>query len=304
MRVIRYLILCSVFQQILNQNSTETESSPLFEHTEGPCEYVTFWNSFLQSFSLILISELADNTLILCLIFSTKLSKLTILSIACLAMVLMNLLSIGIGYSMPFLFYGGLMDWIAIIFFSIFGVMLINDAANKENLPLIHRKDSFQYSRRGIEDRKDSKLSSEDLNILVDGSDHHTPLISDQVNHSREEEKKINKALSSEDSKLDIDKKDIHQRNKTLLIWTFFSSLAIGQCGSKSQLSTIIISSVYNIWGVILGTTIAHILCILLAVYAGSIIGKFVTERILTYIAGFLFMVFSFQLILIKFNLL
>lgn len=304
MRVSRYLLFCLIIQKILNQNSTETESSPIFEHNEGPCEHVTFWNSFLQSFSLILISELVDNTLILCLIFSTKLSPITLISIACLAMILMNLLSIGIGYSMPFLFYGGLMDWIAIIFFTIFGVILINDATNKDNMQMAYRKDSLHLSRRSI-DRKDSKLSSEDINQIVDGSDHHTPLIPDQVNISHEEEKKYYKnTVSSEDSKLDIDKKDHHYKNKTLIIWTFFSSLAIGQCGSRSQLSTIIISSVYNIWGVILGTTTAYISCILLAVYAGSMIGKFVTERILTYIAGFLFMVFSFQLILIKFNLL
>lgn len=304
MRIIRLLIFCFLIQQILNQNTTTTQSSPIFEHVEGPCEHLSFWNSFIQSFSLIFISELADNSLILCLIFSTKLSTLTIISIACLAMVLMNLLSIGIGYSMPFLFYGGLMDWIAIIFFTIFGVMLINDAANRENINLGFRKDSYQYSKKGTEDRKNSKLSSEDLNVLVDGSDHHTPLISDQVNYSREEEKKINSTLSSEDSRIELGKKDYIQRNKTLIIWTFFSSLAIGQCGSRSQLSTIVISSVYNIWGVIIGTTIAHISCILLAVYAGSLITKLVTERILTYIAGFLFMVFSFQLILIKFNLL
>jgi putative Ca2+/H+ antiporter (TMEM165/GDT1 family) len=221
-------------------------------------------------------------------------------------MILMNLLSIGIGFVVPFILYGSIMDWVAIIIFTLFGIVLIKDAASKENVTLDLRRESFAISKdKPDSNKKTRRLSSEDhisaLNKLEESS-KQAPLLNNNNLDSNEEEKKYFKNLNSgEENQIDLEIKDIKSRNN-LFVWTLFSSLAFAECGSRSQISTIIISSVYNIWGVLLGTTVAHIVCILLAVYAGHIIGRFVTERLLTYLGGFLFLLFAFQLIYLKFD--
>jgi len=97
--------------------------------------------------------------------------------------------------------------------------------------------------------------------------------------------------------------KNQKQKAEKMLIWLIFSSLSISECGSRSQIRTIMISTVYNILGVFLGTTLGLLICIIIAVYYGNLISKLITEKLLTYICGILFLLFSIQLFFIKFQL-
>ena len=276
------VLILKIFLILINLNSiislNGNEKSLI---TETADYHLSFKNSVLQSFGLILISEIGDNTFILCLVFSNKLPKFILVAVASSAMILMNLFSVLIGYSVPLIFYGSVMDWLAVIIFTILGIILLKDGGNEDNnITLLQRKETLRIDNKLISIEQKEKTTNE--------NDLASPLIPSEFEGNDTNE---------------FNKVEINSKQKKILIWSFFSSLAIAECGSRSQISTIIISSIYNIYGVVIGTSLAYIVCILLAVYLGKIISKFLTERILTYIGGFLFLLFSIQLLIIKLKL-
>jgi len=62
------------------------------------------------------------------------------------------------------------------------------------------------------------------------------------------------------------------------------------------------LATVYNFSGVILGTTTALICTIVSAVYLGSYISKYISEKTLNYIAAIIFFAFGLEILLSKFG--
>jgi putative Ca2+/H+ antiporter (TMEM165/GDT1 family) len=54
------------------------------------------------------------------------------------------------------------------------------------------------------------------------------------------------------------------------------------------------------LWGVLIGSCLAHTLCILLAIYLGNFLSKYLTEKQMCYFGGLIFFVFSIQILLLK----
>ena len=94
---------------------------------------VGFLSSVIQSFGIIFVSEIADRTFILVLIYASKISWLPLLITGLLAMGLMNILAIGVGYLVPLILVKGLIDWIGFACFFLFGVFSIYDYFTKDS---------------------------------------------------------------------------------------------------------------------------------------------------------------------------
>ena len=92
----------------------------------------SFIKSVSQSFTIIFLSELADKTFILVLIYASKLSWFPLLFTSLLSMALMNILAISIGYLVPLILVKGIIDWIGFFCFLIFGIVSINESLNME----------------------------------------------------------------------------------------------------------------------------------------------------------------------------
>lgn len=78
--------------------------------------------------------------------------------------------------------------------------------------------------------------------------------------------------------------------------------MILEECRDKSQLETIVIASIYNPLGVYIGTTCGFASCVILAILSGKLIGKYKTERMITFFWGAIFLLFTLQYLLIKFN--
>lgn len=87
-----------------------------------------FFSSFFRSFSLLLVSEVMDKTFIIILYFSTKLPPSKLLFFSGVSLIFMNCISIIIGYSLPFLLYRTLIEWIALISFIFLSFAYVNEA--------------------------------------------------------------------------------------------------------------------------------------------------------------------------------
>lgn len=84
------------------------------------------------------------------------------------------------------------------------------------------------------------------------------------------------------------------------IIYTLIYSILIAECGDRSQISSILLATVYNFTGVMVGTTVALFCTIVLAVYLGSYISKYISEKTLNYIAGFIFLLFGLEILFTK----
>ncbi len=93
---------------------------------------INFFSSFYRSFSLLLVSEVMDKTFIIILYFSTKLPPSKLLFFSGVSLIFMNCISIIIGYSIPFLLYRTLIEWIALISFIFLSFAYVNEAYHLE----------------------------------------------------------------------------------------------------------------------------------------------------------------------------
>jgi len=73
------------------------------------------------------------------------------------------------------------------------------------------------------------------------------------------------------------------------IAWT----LIMAELGDKSQIAAIVIGATQNFYGVLIGTSLAHSLCTVIAIVFGKIFSKYVTTRQITIIGGFIFLIFA-----------
>ena len=92
-----------------------------------------FWPSFCQSLAIIFVSEIADRTFILEMIYYPKIGAIPLLVTATLAMGLMDAIAISIGYLLPMLLLREIVDWIGFAFFTLFGIFSIYDFVTMES---------------------------------------------------------------------------------------------------------------------------------------------------------------------------
>lgn len=108
----------------------EAKKQKIIHAGEFECNFIS---SFFRSFSLLLVSETMDKTFIIILYFATRLSPGKLFFYSSVSLIFMNSLSIIIGYSLPFLLYRTLIEWIALISFIFMSFAYVNEAYNLED---------------------------------------------------------------------------------------------------------------------------------------------------------------------------
>ena len=72
-----------------------------------------------------------------------------------------------------------------------------------------------------------------------------------------------------------------------------FTMTFIAEWGDRSQLATIVLAGLNNVWGVILGGCAGHTVCTAAAVLVGMIVAKFISARVITFIGALVFIGFA-----------
>jgi putative Ca2+/H+ antiporter (TMEM165/GDT1 family) len=233
----------------------------------------TFIETAFSGFSVIILAEIGDKTFFLVMIFSTTNSFLTTILTASSVMLLWNFICLMIGSSIPVLFYKGFFDIVGMLVFLIFGLTMIYTAYHMDHHPL-HKslnETKSELSRKSLT-RKSFKTSTTDDNEKL-----REPLIKPDVESSEPHENETD----------EYEDEAFHSK------WAFTSSLAIAEFGDKTQISSIIMGSTQNFYAVLLGTSLARIGGIILAIIFGKIIARNVTTKQVTYLGGFIFIIFS-----------
>jgi len=64
----------------------------------------------------------------------------------------------------------------------------------------------------------------------------------------------------------------------------------LAEWGDRSQLATIVLAGMNNVYGIIIGGVLGHSICTGLAVICGALIGKKISVRIVTVIGAIIFL--------------
>jgi len=235
--------------------TTEPGFKPIIENQYFEATQA-FYPSLIQSFLVIFLSEIADRTFILVLIYSLKMHWLPLIITSMLAMAFMNLLAIVAGYTVILLIPRSLINWIGFGCFLAFGIFSVYEGITMES-KTIHE----EYQEEMTEQGKNYQLANDEEN-----------------NNNEAKNEKSMLALCAE----------------------LFGFLCLSELGDKSEISTVTIAAVYNLYAVLIGTMVAYFACILIATFLGLVIGKFLTEKRMTIIGGILFICFAIQILIIK----
>ena len=252
------IINLAIMQSEVTQSVTVIESNNLEVGIPDKVKPKNFLDSFLSGFGLIFISEVGDKTFFLTILYATDHSLIETVFLTSLTMCGLNFISLSIGFLIPFFLYRNIIDWIGIIIFTIFGIMMLIEAFSQD---------------------KDENLMH-DLDEL---------------------EKELEKEKRDEDiknKKIDVEnnlKESFISKKKSIFTsrWAYISGLIIAEMGDKSQISAIVLGAINNFYGVLLGTSFAFVLCIILSSITGRELASKLTHKQLTILGGVMFLLFA-----------
>lgn len=224
-------------------------------------ETTHFFPSLTSSFFLIFISEISDKSFLLIMLMTSKIPLFYLYITAISATLLMNYISIFLGFLLPYIINEIYVKIMSVFIFLIFGIFSLIQSFS-ENVELefdFEKNDNNYYLLDEYNNKTETNYTS------------RTTQINDNLNQINVETKKLCFAL--------------------------FFGIFLSDIGDKSQLATITISSTYNIFGVLIGTTFAFLLTIILAINFGNfVIEKFSTKYLLRF-GGLLFLIFASRIL-------
>ena len=82
------------------------------------------------------------------------------------------------------------------------------------------------------------------------------------------------------------------------IIFTIFLILCLSDLGDKSQITVITMAAIYDLYGILIGSTFALLGTVTLAVLFGTWICEKVSPKILFFIGGLIFLIFGGEVLL------
>ena len=237
----------------------------------------SFISSFWYSLSFIFISDLTDKSIFLIIFLSKKLPLLTLYIVSLSAVLLMNYLSILLGYYLPKLIPQIYMEIIAFILFTSFGILSLIES-RKENEIVIEFKELN-------DSENDYSLMNEELETDIE---------------SNKELLFTTRMRSNSISTIDF---NVNNDSNFGLITAIFFALCLSDLGDKSQLAIVTMAAIYNIYGILLGSTIALLGTVTLAVLFGNWLTEKISPKKLLFIGGLIFLVFGGETLVSIYNI-
>jgi putative Ca2+/H+ antiporter (TMEM165/GDT1 family) len=240
-----------------------------------------FLSSITSSFFLIFLSEITDKTFIIIILMTSKLPSLILYITALSATLLMNYISIGLGYLLPLIINQTVMNCIAFSLFLMFGIISIMEGkAIEKNNGL---SDLFELTKKELEIEEEEE---QDYYLMVETEDNEYDMKTEATTPH-------NSRIKS-----NIKNNEIYNNKTTYgLCFALFITFLLSDIGDKSQIATITIAAVYNLYGVIIGTTLAFILSCALGILCGNFICQRISTKNIMYIGGGIFLLFAGELL-------
>ncbi|XP_071940692.1 protein PAM71-homolog, chloroplastic isoform X2 [Coffea arabica] len=81
--------------------------------------------------------------------------------------------------------------------------------------------------------------------------------------------------------------------NPLEILWKSFSLVFLAEWGDRSMLATIALGAAQSPWGVAIGAIVGHLVATSLAILGGAFLANYISEKLVGYLGGALFIVFA-----------
>ena len=241
----------------------------------------SFLSSVAYSFSFVFITDLTDKSLFVIIILSQTLPALVLFTTSIISLLSVNFITILLGMYIPKLIAGIYMQIIACILFFTFGIITLKESTKEENSVenLIHRT---RQELGELDANNDYKLMNDEIETNFESNNN------DQI--------RLSSTLRSTSSSSENEKKN--KKTNVGLIIAVALILCLSDLGDKSQITVFTMAAIYDIYGILIGSSLALLCTVTLAVLFGAWICEKISPKILLTFGGILFLIFGVQILL------
>lgn len=308
------------YQSMLNSTEFQVSNLTHIGNTYVENQFAGFMGlSLFQTFVIIFLSELGDKTFILMMVLKLKSTQeKTVFFSAVLAMFFTNFISIICGCGVDLLLYQNLIDILAISIFVLLGINMIFSSFELEHITYEEEvidclEDEFKVEKYSQEIRKNKSNYQKPIYFAKSGNKSkfalREPLLrqakscnqinlldNELINYNGVIDEKLEGnyfEVGKEEKQPEIEIIDIKNRN---FFWAFCKSIFIAEFGDRTQMAMIANSSIFNVAGVIIGSFLALLCIIYIAVYHGEYPSKKISEKNMCIINGFIFLAVGMEI--------
>ncbi|KAJ3967309.1 hypothetical protein EV361DRAFT_965619 [Lentinula raphanica] len=274
-------------------------TTPTSDNVLLPTEPEGTLSALLQSFAMIIVSEVGDKTFLIAAILAMSNPRLVVFAGAFGSLVAMSILSSAMGHILPTLLPRRWTQLAAGILFLVFGTkMFIEGRQMKAGNEKIQEEMKEAEEEIEEDEARHEGVDAEGPYSAMDREDHDghlVPLAVVEAGHSP--------VFASPDSKLKPKSKPKRSfvegaRNfcSFFLGPVFVKAFALtflGEWGDRSQIATIALGAAHNAYLVALGTIIGHGCCTAAAVVGGKYVSTKISAKHITLGGAVLFLLFG-----------
>jgi len=228
-----------------------------------------FLDAFFSSFGLILVSEIGDETFIIAALMAMQHPRMTVFAGAFSALVIMTVLSTGLGIVLPSLISRQTVRKFACVLYTAFGLRL---------LYIAYKTSPKEGVEEEIKDVEAQLSESQNLRKLMRNSDN-------SAGDEEDANEKLRKRFGVRQAVESLFQNVFDPVFLEALILTF-----LAEWGDRSQLATIALATHYSAIGVTIGGILGHCLCTVGAVTGGKMLAMKISPRPVALFGGITFL--------------
>ncbi|XP_075985807.1 putative divalent cation/proton antiporter TMEM165 isoform X2 [Anticarsia gemmatalis] len=243
----------------------------------------SFWQGFLASLSVVVVSELGDKTFFIAAIMAMKHPRIIVFAGAISALVFMTVLSAAFGWIATviprvYTYYA------SAVLFAIFGLKMLRDGWKMDPN---EGQEELEEVQSELKRREDQEYHAE-LQTVGEPSTSTASRV-ERVDEETEEKEETLDMLEQGQAETKRRK-----RNAVVKVLLQAASLTfLAEWGDRSQLATVVLATRENAFGVVIGGSLGHALCTGLAVIGGRMVASKISVRTVTIIGGLVFLFFA-----------
>jgi len=255
---------------LVGMAASDSASNSVDSAVNGAVMSKGFVDAFFSSFGLILVSEIGDETFIIAALMAMQHPRMTVFAGAFGALVIMTVLSTGLGIVLPSLISRQTVRKFAFVLYTAFGLRLLWIAYNT------NPKEGVEEEIKDVEAQLNER---QNLRKLKERSGD-SPLIDEE-----DANEKIKKRYGLKQALKSMFENVLDPVFLEALILTF-----LAEWGDRSQLATIALATHYNAVGVTIGGILGHCICTAGAVTGGKMLAMKISPRPVALFGGITFL--------------
>jgi len=232
--------------------------------------------ALLQSFAMIIFSEIGDKTFLICAILAMRHPRAAVFAGALGSLIVMSILSAAMGHILPTLIPKKWTQVAAAILFLAFGLKMLLEARQMEG----GNAKIQEEMKEAQEEIEDDDAVGEDIPMR-------------ELEEGKHLESASPAAISQTKTTVGEGLRNFFSLFLGPVFVQAFVLTFLGEWGDRSQIATIALGAAHNVYLVALGTVIGHSCCTALAVIGGRYVSTKISVKHVTLGGSILFLLFG-----------